>query len=96
MQRVLGAAEQGDEADEPLGGTRLGRQAWRGWRRRLVPARQDGRGHRLAAYRRCWADVTNGRETGQCGQAAQPGCRRDGPRRAQENEHATDVATTGS
>ena len=50
------AAEQGDEADEPLGGTRPGLPEWRGWRRRLVPAQARNRGYRLAAYRQCSAD----------------------------------------
>ena len=51
--RYEGAVEQGDEADEALGGTRPGRHDWRGWRRRLVPARARNRGYRLAAYRQC-------------------------------------------
>ena len=47
-----GAAEQADEADEPLGG------AVAGWRRRLVRRKgQVGAAHRLAAYPRCWADL---------------------------------------
>ena len=53
----VGAVEQGDEADEPLGGTRPEWHAWRGRRRRLVPAQAWNRGHRLAAYRRCSADA---------------------------------------
>jgi hypothetical protein len=45
------AAEQGDEADEAFGGT-VARQKCR-----LMPAPANfGRGHRFAAYPRCWAD----------------------------------------
>ena len=67
------AAEQGDEADEPLGGTRPGRHDWRGWRRRLVPARAWNRGYRLAAYRQCspgveWAPSRGVSRAGAVGQ----------------------------
>ena len=45
------SVEQGDEADEAFGGT-VTRQKCR-----LMPAPANfGRGHRFAAYPRCWAD----------------------------------------
>ena len=54
---MRGAAEQGDEADEAFGGTNP--RAASGARPEVPPnarAGQDGRGHRFAAYPRCWAD----------------------------------------
>jgi hypothetical protein len=47
----------GDEADEAFGGIRPPGVRRRGWRCRLMPAPARNRGHRLAAYRQCWADL---------------------------------------
>jgi hypothetical protein len=48
---ACGAIEQGDAADEAQGGTRTSIQG-----AALCPRRADGRGHRFAADRQCWAD----------------------------------------
>src|SRR5574340_1277898 len=52
-----GATQQGDEADEALGGTLVGIQERHVRRRRLVRPWARRRAHRLAAYRRCSTDV---------------------------------------
>ena len=55
--RRAGAVEQGDEADEALGGAvvRTARNARRAGAA-SCPRGEHGRGHRFAAYRQCWAD----------------------------------------
>src|SRR5512143_4165 len=61
MTWTAGAAEQGDEADEAFGGTNP--RAASGARPEVPPharAGRIGRGHRFAAYPRCWADNTEG------------------------------------
>jgi hypothetical protein len=52
-----GAAQQADEADEALGGTRLAIQDRLDGGAASCPRGQNGRGHRFAAYPRCSADV---------------------------------------
>jgi hypothetical protein len=51
VRGAVGTAEQADEADEALGGTVAGTEVPP--RARAVPY---GRGHRFAAYPRCWTD----------------------------------------
>jgi hypothetical protein len=50
------AAQQADEADEALGGTRLAIDVRPDGGAASCPRWQNGRGHRFAAYPRCWAD----------------------------------------
>jgi hypothetical protein len=56
VSRLSHAVQQGDEADEAFGGTRLVPRE-PDERCRLMPAPVRNRGHRLAAYRRCSADL---------------------------------------
>ena len=61
---MLGATEQGDEADEAFGGTVPRTKC------RLMPAPARNRGHRFAAYRQCSADAgVKARRISQCGVA---------------------------
>jgi predicted kinase len=51
------AVQQADEADEALGGTRLATDDRPDGGAASCPRGQNGRGHRFAAYPRCWVDA---------------------------------------